>query len=216
MVKKHNTQSGVTLIEMIVVVAIFALVSSVLLFNYSDFSTAVSLRGLSQEVALSIRKAQTYATSAQIGALGGQSYPGYGISFSLQTPTGAAYEPDQKQFVLFADIPLPPDPLPNKQYDADGDCGSPIAGGECLERFSITTADKIVAIETDATGRVTTGSVTVTFRRPTPDVIICYSLTGPHDPCISSSISYVRLYVESAKGGTRTVTVWNTGQISTN
>lgn len=214
---KHASQSGVTLVELIVVIAIFAMVSSVLMFNYSDFSTNVSLRGLSQEIALSIRKAQTYATS--VHSLGGAptapgNYPAYGISFSVQDPTGASYEPSKKSFVLFADIPLTPNPLPNKKYDSDGDCGAMVEGSECLEEFNITTSDKIVGFETDVTGQVKTGSVAITFRRPTPDAIICYSSAGPHDDCITTPISYVKLILESAKGANRSVTVWNTGQIS--
>jgi prepilin-type N-terminal cleavage/methylation domain-containing protein len=209
----RSKQSGVTLIELIVVISIVALISSVLMFNYSDFSTNVSLRGLSQEVALAIRKAQTYATSVHSAGTG--SYPAYGISFSVQDP-GGSYEPSKKQFELFADIPIAPDPLPNKMYDTDGDCGNPVSGAECIEEFSITSGDSIVGIETDVTGLVKTGSVTITFRRPTPDAIICYSALGPHDPCIPQSISYVKLLLQSAKGATRMVTVWNTGQISVN
>lgn len=209
----RTTQSGVTLVELIVVVAIVALISSVLMFNYSDFSTNVSLRGLSQEVALAIRKTQTYATS--VHNAGSDSYPAYGISFSLQDPVGA-YEPSKKQFVLFADIPLGPDPLPNRLYDTDGTCGAPLSGAECTEELVITSGDSVVGIETDRTGRVSTGSVTITFRRPTPDASICYSYGGPHDSCIPQTISYAKIFLQSAKGVERVVTVWNTGQISVN
>lgn len=212
----HTKQLGVTLIELIVVVSIVAVVSSVLLFNYSDFSTNVSIRNLSQEIALSVRKAQTYATSVRGGGGAPNTYAAYGISFSTQEPTGGVYEPSKKSFVLFADIPVSPSTVPNKIYDTNSTCGAPSEGAECLEQFVISSADKVVGFETDITGQVSTGSVSITFRRPTPDAIICYSTGGPHDVCSNPStpISYVTIFLESAKGSSRSVTIWNTGQIS--
>lgn len=208
-------QSGVTLIELIVVMAIFTLISSVLLFNYSDFSTNVSIRNLSQDIALTVRKVQTYATSVHSitnNTMDTRDFPSYGISFSLDETSGA-FEPNKKRFVIFADIPDVPGGLPDKQYDSDGTCGSPAVDSECLESFSITNSDSIVEICTDATGCVSLGSVDITFRRPVPDAIICYKQSF-NDECQTSSISYVDLVLRSAKGLTRKVSVWNTGQIS--
>ena len=208
-------QSGVTLVELVVVIAIFALVSSVLLFNYSNFSTNVSIRNLSQDLALTIRKAQTYATSVQgISTLGGgpQSYPAYGISFSLDA-NGGQYEPNKKKFILFVDAIDPNTGSPNKQYDAGATCGTPSAGDECLESYSIGSADSIVSLCSDATGCVSTGSFDVSFHRPSPDAIICYK-TDFSARCSSTTISYLDVVLESAQGTRRTVSVWNTGQIS--
>jgi type II secretory pathway pseudopilin PulG len=209
-------QKGITVVELLVVVGIVAVVSSVLMFNYSDFSNNVSIRNLSQEIALTTRKVQTYATSVRgidnVDGVSTKKFPAYGISFSVDASTGE-FDPNRKQFILFADIPNPfAGPLPNKLYDVDGSCGSPVVGGECLEKFSINTADSIVQICTDVTsGCVSTGSVDITFRRPVPDAIICYR-TASDIGC--QSASYVEIVVESAKGLRRKVSVWNTGQIS--
>lgn len=206
---------GVTLVELIVVIGIFSVVSSVLIFNYSDFSTNVSVRNLSQEVALSIRKAQTYATSVRgIDNINTSSrdYPAYGVSFSL-SPSSGQFEPNSKSFILFADIPDVPGGTPNKRYDSNGSCGTPGNGGECIENFSIETFDSIVEVCTDATGCISAGSFDITFRRPTPDAIICYKLSSA-DACQTSSISYIDIVLQSAKGLRRSVSVWNTGQIS--
>ncbi len=208
-------QSGVTLIELIVVVVIFSIISSVLLFNYSDFSTNVSIRNLSQDIALTVRKVQTYATSVQSlnnTTMDTRSFPSYGISFSLENTSGP-FQPNKKRFVVFADIPSTADQLPNKKYDSDGSCGNPASGSECLESFSINSSDNIVQICTDVTGCVAVGSVDITFRRPVPDAIICYKDTFDGD-CQSSNISYVDIILQSAKGLNRRVSVWNTGQIS--
>lgn len=214
--KIFSQQRGVTLIELIVVLGIVALVSTVLLFNYSDFSTNVSIRNLSQEVALSIRKAQTYATSVQgvSVASGDRSYPSYGVVFSLEPNYAHPYLPTPKRFISFADIPPDGETLPNKAYNSEGDeCGNVSSLSECLESISITSADTLFQIETDPTGIVSSGTVAITFRRPSPDAIICFSNPGGND-CISSAISYVSLYFKSAKGLVRKVSVWNTGQIT--
>lgn len=209
---RQNIQSGVTLIELIVVVAIFSVVSSVLLFNYSDFSTNVSIRNISQDVALTIRKSQTFATSVRGIESGTQTYPAYGIIFSLESPSGT-FQPGPKQFIAFADMIPSGQQTPNKKYDSTGSCGFVVEGNECLEKISINSADSLVSIETDNTGVVTTGTVTITFRRPSPDAIICYIPSGQTE-CIVQIPSYVKLTLQSAKGLRRTVSVWNTGQIN--
>ncbi len=213
----RNTQAGVTLIEMLVVVAIIGVVSSAILFNYSDFSTNVSLRNLSQEVALSARKAQTYATSVRIlgqSAVLSDTFAGYGISFAV--PGSAdGYSPNQKQFDLFADTGIPP----NGMYEfLPAVCGDiPVSGSECIENFAINTADKIVGICINGAvyeeGRcLEDATVDITFKRPNPDALFCV-----HDGnagCRTDSIGSVGIVLESAKGFTRTVTIYTTGQIT--
>lgn len=208
------SQQGVTLIELIVVISIFSVVSSVLLFNYSSFSTNVSIRNLSQDIALTIRKSQTSATSVQgiTGSGSIRSYPAYGMVFSLE-PNSTSFLPNSKRFISFADVIPGSSQVPNKKYDSDGTCGSVHEGGECLEAISISSADSLVSMETDITGVITSGTVAITFRRPSPDAIICYIPSGQSD-CISQVPSYIKLTLQSAKGLQRSVSVWNTGQIN--
>ncbi len=220
---KKNMQQGVTLIEMIVVVAIIAMVSSVIIFNYSDFSSNVSLRNLTQDVALNIRRAQTYATSVRpIEALDGQSsrnFSGYGVSFGVGEYASSPADPMQKQFVLFADIPEYTGATPDKQYQEGQECGNPLPNSECIESIGINTADKIVAICTsntpgydlasDPTGTTcqATGQVDITFIRPNLDAYI-------FDRQANRDSSFAKIVFVSAKGLRHAVTVWNTGQIS--
>lgn len=223
---KHSLQQGVTIIEMLVVVGIIALVSSVMLFNYSDFSTNVSIRNLTQEVALSIRKAQTYATSVRpiegLVGVSSREFSGYGASFSTIRSIGEDRSlPDPKKFILFADIPLVIGESPNGTYDqpTDTDCGAPAASTECIETFGINTADRIVGICSDnvlydpdsmedCSEKIT---VDITFLRPNPDAHIRYT---KEDNETTENASYAKIVFESAKGLRRSVTVWNTGQIS--
>lgn len=213
--KKQINQAGVTLIEMLVVIAIFGMISSVLLFNYSDFSTGVSLKNLTQDVALTLRKAQTYATSVQSLPNGSLTtdFPSYGMSFSANTTSSGNYVPYNKRFVLFADIPVS-----NKKYDASNFCGSPSAGNECVDSITITSGDKIVSVCSNASGSEvcsSDGTVDISFQRPSPDAIICYRTVSDPTNCVSGTASYAKIILQSAKGISRSILIWNTGQIAT-
>lgn len=212
--KKLNT--GVTLIELLVVLGIVAMVSSILMFNYSDFSNSVSIRNLSQEVALYIRKSQSFATSVQgvtISDGGERNYPAYGVTFSLEQTSNVVY-PNSKRFISFVDIVPIGETIPNKKYDTSGlVCNEIGEGDECLETISINSADSLTKLETDVTGLIDSGTVVISFRRPSPDAIICYIPSGQTE-CVSQSPSYVKLYFQSSKGLTKVVSVWSTGQIN--
>lgn len=205
-----NSQSGLSIVEVIVVVAIFAVVASVLFFNFSDFNTNVSIRNLSQEVALMVRKSQVYATGVHNldgATVTSDIYPAYGMSFSAKNPS-TAYTASSKQFVLFADTAS--GSTINKRYDNGGSCGSPAAGNECVEAFGITGGDTISQLCTED-GCSTTNTVNVIFRRPSPDAEICIDTGGS---CTSPK-SFLKVVIRSARGQERNVTIWNTGQIST-
>ncbi len=212
--RKKN--AGVTLIEMLIVLAIFSLVSSILLFNYSDFRTNVSLRNLSQEVALAVRKAQTYATSVRGIDYSGttRDYPAYGIGFSTEaSPESLA--PGEKKIVLFVDVP--PDEDPEEEGDlfydySTGTCGTVLEGEECFEKFQISTPDKISDIEVCTTSTCSSESeVYIVFRRPNPDAWFC---VPSGSSCDGTTYSSVTITLESQTGLTKTVSIWNTGQVS--
>ena len=206
-----NSQAGLSIVEMIVVVAIFAVVASVLFFNFSDFNTNVSIRNLSQEVALMVRKSQLYATGVHnldgVSA-SSKTYQAYGISFSAKT-SGGTYEATSKRFVLFADTVS--SGVNNRRYTASSSCGNPTTSNECVEAFGITTGDRISSLCTDL-GCSSTNTVNVVFRRPSPDAEICID-TGSGN--CTALRSFLKVVIRSARGQERSVTIWNTGQIST-
>jgi prepilin-type N-terminal cleavage/methylation domain-containing protein len=200
--KIKNSQSGMTLIELIVVVVIISLVSAVLMFSYSGFSNSANLRNLAQEVALSVRKSQVYATSV---SRSGSSYGSYGVSFSSESSVPSP-RADSKRFVLFADLPTP-----DNKYNSP----SSVCDGECLEIFSISSGDRISKVEactnTSCTTVLNGETLDIVFRRPSPDANICINRTS--SPC-SGAYSYARITIQSPKMVERTVSVWTTGQIS--
>lgn len=106
-----NNQSGMTFIELVVVMGIFTAISATVLFNYRSFSSSVSLQNLSQEIALQGKRAQTLATQGrrpllsaaqeqtQIATLGNNSFgflpidwvSSYGLAFNMTRPTSFVF-----------------------------------------------------------------------------------------------------------------------------
>lgn len=215
-----RNSKGFTLVEILVVVLIFAVVSSILLFRYSDFSTAITLRNLSQEVALSIRKAQTLATSVRGGSPRNafNTTKGYGIYIRI-TNNEAQYSGGSASFVLFRD-----DDNDGLYDQISRRCGVVTRGNECLENFSITTGDRIYSV-CSVSGCTTTPTLIIYFKRPNPDAKIYFV----SDPTRELSWVDIRLIskkgvdalmsaanttaLNSNKGFSKIVRVWNTGQI---
>lgn len=84
---------GFTLVEMIVVLAIIVIVTTIALLGQSSFNRAMVLTDTAYTVAFSVREAQSLGISSR--AFGGTQDAGYGIHFGNGTPTS---------YKLFADI----------------------------------------------------------------------------------------------------------------
>lgn len=198
---KKSFKAGFTLIEMLVAVGIFTLMSAVLLYNYPEFNSRSALDNLAHQIAISIREAQVYGLSVrQTSAV----YPGYGIYIDKSNPT---------TFILFGDK------NDNKIYDA----------GELVSQFDLTQGDFIsdLCFNLKSTDYTTTSdkttcnlrNMTIVFTRPDPDAFI--SITDPlgvqnpptgsaTSPNISSEI------ILTSRRGTykKMIQVYTTGQIT--
>ncbi len=206
-----KTSVGFTMIELIVTVSIFIVVTTVLLASYPKFSSRIMLEDVAQQVALSVRQAQTYGLSVKEFGAGGL-FPGYGIYFP--SPVN-----DNKSFTIFADT------NGDKKYNLVG-CG--IVGSECLDKFTIQSGERIYALCVnlkndgvapfstidDLVGVTNCGSINslhVSFTRPNPDATITAYLGGAN---YDSSYSDAEIVVASPRGEVKTIVVWLTGQIS--
>ncbi len=192
---------GMTFIELVIVIGIFATISGVVLFNFTGFSTNISVQNLAQDIALRIKNAQTAAISGKfnVGFIA-PNVPAYGVYFDITSPE------NQKKFVYFTDL------------DNDGfltgqsACGT--AGAECLEETTIQTGDIIEALcLNEESGSLNCGNpvdnLYISFKRPFPDTIIRST---------SSFLPYqtndAEIKVRSPKGVIKTIIVWPTGQVS--
>lgn len=217
MIKKKNKQNrGVTLVELIVVVFIFTIISSITIFNYSNFRSSASIQNLADDIALSVRKAQGYA----IGVRGYNSvFSGYGIHFTLKNRPETIYSGSNKSFILFANIQN----LKTYNYSTlNPTCGNPSVENECLEILNIISNDSIVGIKigldnNDAIEATKEGTLDIFFNRPNPEPTFCYNdgVADIQDSCdYGSSISYISIKIMNEDGVYKEISVWNNGQIS--
>lgn len=184
-----KTMRGFSLIELIVVIAIFSTISLVVLANHSRFNSSVLLGSLAYKIALSVREAQVYGLSVQ-----GQSsnfQVGYGVHFAGGTT-----------FTFFADI------NGNKKYDAGTDT--------VVKTYTVSqghTISDFCGIKSDTTRQCAASGVLtyldVAFFRPDPDARMTSNVFASPNSYSSSEIT-----VSSPAGSTRKVTIASTGQIS--
>jgi len=224
MFKKDNKSKytkGTTLLELVVVISIFVIISGVTIFNYGQFNSSMSTQNLVDDIALTVRRAQSYA----IGVRGVNDVftNGYGIHFSLRSyVSGQEYKSSTKSFVLFADL----ETIPNHQYNYSSynGCGSPTINDECMEILNILSSDSISSVKMYGTNNTAIAelngdkSLDIVFYRPNPEPKFCYRPYDSYCDPSSESIVYVKIEVTNvAKDGTlitRTIRISNSGQIS--
>ena len=234
--KKLNNQKqkGMTLIELLVALVIFSIITGVVLFNYGDFNASLTMQNLADDIALTVRRAQSYA----IGVRGrsGDFNIGYGVYFDItqynsESPDTDLYDGTNKSFILYKKyIPLDSgssDFSPVYENE-DGTCDG--SNGDCLEMLYITSSDYISEIKVKPSGEdeQTLGGednhkgVNILFiRRNTEQYIsemvknFCWENTGT-SPSDKPSIEYVKIKISSLKDldSEKFITISNTGQIS--
>ena len=213
---KNKYNSGLTLVELLVVIFIFMVISGITIFSYGKFNSSLSILNLADDIALSARRAQGYA----IGVRGyANSFSdGYGIHFTANTDISNLAAGSNKSFVLFANI----NNDDSYDYDNSGTCGSPTTTNECLEILNITSPDNIsqlyVGLGNGTELLVNNGMVDVFFKRPFPEPTFCVrNNLNPNSSCdYSNTVSYIKIRIASDGNSEiyKTVTISNNGQIS--
>ena len=196
---------GFTLFELLVVMAIMLVVSSVMLFNQSKFDSSTILRSLAYSVALSVRQAQVYGTSVlgtstpQVACTGfyaaGVCYvSAYGVYFNAASPG---------QYILFADLNN------NGHYDT----------GEDVKVFSFSTGYVIsqfcangAAISRCSPSLI--NSLSIVFKRPNPDAKFYADFNGVPIAGDTYTSAVIQLQNQGDPSRVRSATVTNTGLIS--
>lgn len=180
---------GFTLVELLVSIAIFTVVTTVAVFNHSQFNSGVLITNLAYEIALTVRQAQFYGITVRQGSSSNFD-SGYGLHFDTSSPTS---------YILFEDKP----PL-NHVYSS----------GEAVESFALQKGNKIskICVRNNCTSSGDFASVVdVSFMRPNPDTFIT---TGGTDSCGSQDYcSQAILCVTSPAGTHRRLVIEYTGQI---
>ncbi len=211
-----TNQKGFTFIEIVVVLGIFAVITSVVLFNFKDFSSGVSLQNLTQQIALQVSSMQRSALAGkQPFALAAPGFstlmspgqdrsawvPSYGVCFttnpnkcrfSQQGQTGAV-----NAFSLFADD--------YNDYKFDNI-------DERLDVIEITGGDYIyeVCVNEQTSTSNCVDEVIVVFERPNASPKIMYGNGWV------SSANDLTVKVRSPEGLQREVVIWKSGQVEVN
>jgi prepilin-type N-terminal cleavage/methylation domain-containing protein len=220
--KLKSKNLGFTFVELIIVLSIFAVLSGVVLFNFTDFSSNVKLQNLVQDVALQIRQAQLSGSSGRMfpqvtignstfippGLADGTIKYAYGVHFDFDTDIT-----QNTQFIYFADF----DPLDPGVFDGSSHCEViSYPNEECIDILSLPPEFVISEIEiTDIGGASRSAiagdfsSLDITFTRPKLEASIIAD--GDTNALL---ITDVKITLKSSREQERTVLVSHIGQIS--
>ncbi len=189
---KPSTNSGFSLIELIVVVGIMIVITSVVLVNHTRFSGAFTLENLAYEIALTVRQAQFFGLNVRGADIGASTTfeTGYGVHFDTSSPTS---------FIFFADT--------DKDHIYNG------ASDVVVDVYNITQGNQIASLCLDSACSTSVNQLTIAFSRPDPDA---YITTGTPTDCGGAYCAEGIVVISSSKPtiADKKITVTSTGQIS--
>lgn len=205
MSSNFKDSAGFSLIEFIVSIGIVLVILSIVVSNQSTYTDGIALSNLADEISSTISQAQTYGVGVR------ELTPGifsaaYGLTFSLRSfPSGS-----NKDYIYFADkIPK------NGIYDGDWSCPTGDSS-ECLLKTPIlqnNIISDICVVRSVGADQCSVGRVDVSFTRPTPEPRLLFFNQGGESLNLPNTIG-ARIELRSPAGAERSVTVYNTGQIT--
>jgi Tfp pilus assembly protein FimT len=217
--KKLDFKYGFSFVELVISIAVFTAIASVMLINFSKLQGDVSLTNLAYDMALSIRQVQSYGVQVRgrdlSGALSFDS--GYGVRFATD---------DYQSFLVFADEPLTGGCTGLYDRKCTGtnisSCG---VSTDLIKKYKImnwNSISKFCAIDnsdieycSDSVGANHIDYLDISFLRPRQEAFIRTSLNSANACGVPSSIyksAYIRLV--SARGKIKIVNITLTGQIT--
>mgnify|MGYP001566582904 CR=1 FL=1 len=195
-------QAGMTYVELIVVLSIFSIISTVVLFNYGKFQAKVDVKTLANDIAIKIVEAQKSSMSGKwnSGTLLANWKPSYGLYFNTTTSTKS------KKFLYFSD-------LDNDDFcDAPNCIPSYSIGGEVLDIINITKGNSVSGLQVFGSGcasPITVTSVSFVFKRPSSSPTIS-STSG------CTAVSYVAITITSPQSSNATIKLYPSGRVQIN
>jgi len=157
----RNKWRGFTLIELMVTISIFTVITTVIIYENSKFNSSVLLTNLAYKIALTIRQAQVYGVSSKKvtvgGVTGGSAYQrGYGVHFNVNDPA------NKKKFVFFADA------NDNGKYNVGEEISiTNIAQNQMVSTLCFKRGGPEICHHGQGNGRHSEG--TILFKRPSSD-----------------------------------------------
>lgn len=202
----NSNKKGFSLVELMVSIAIFTLLISVIMVSQRRFGGQILISNLAYDIALGVRQAQVYGISvkASSGGSGGPfSAKAYGIHFNINKP---------QNYILFADLDN------DGMYDVSDNGNGCNSGGECVSFFRIQQGNTISLVcvrngagVNDCTPTTISGT-DITFKRPEPEPVVKGLDTNgnPNGAAYSSAA----VSILSPQGLARTITILQSGQVT--
>jgi prepilin-type N-terminal cleavage/methylation domain-containing protein len=189
MKSKLKNIKGFTLVELLVSVGIFALMTALLMTRYGNFNQGILLNNLAYDIALNIRSAQSYGLNVK-------SAPGAAANFSndFRYPFGVEFESNSDVFILFADI--------NSNGFFDDGLGAILTTRKIK---NIASIDSLCVTNTGSCS-TTVSTLTISFRRPDPNAII-------RGDAGTTNMNMAEITVKSTDGSKKKIVVRSNGQI---
>ena len=196
--KNIGYKGGFTILELLVVSAIFVTITTITLIKFSLFNNVILTTNLAYDIALTIRQAQTFGLNVRgFDPGGGTEFNiGYGVHFE---------DSANNSYILFADLDK------NMKYDPD----KPelvelftMGGGHTIKRFCGMELSNVESCTDDSSSPI--NNLDIVFIRPNPEAFIkSYNPNGDYQDYQRGSIT-----ITSPQGVDREVRVYSTGQIS--
>jgi prepilin-type N-terminal cleavage/methylation domain-containing protein len=188
-------QDGFTLVELLVVVVILVLITSVVLVGSSRGQGGILLTNAAYEVAIMLREAQSYGSSAfKPGNIGTEVSVPYGVYIDETIPGSIKLFRDDNEDGLFNAV---------DDYSIED---LAFTGGIQIQQFCWNPGGGEVCSDTEGG----TQTISVTFKRPNPDARV---LSTGGTSC-SAGCEYAIIRIVSPAGDTRAVQVYTTGQVA--
>ncbi|MEQ1666552.1 MAG: type II secretion system protein [Bdellovibrionales bacterium] len=215
---------GFTLVELLVTLSVFTVVSAVTLANYPKFNNQTAITALAQQIAISIREAQVYGvavknSSTTASVVAQNVYPAYGIYFA--TTTASTTYGSGTSYSVFFDKVTGTGPAPYFKPIGD-DYFTDLS--ELVETVRIQNGNRIIGlcgVELTPPGNTTCVPAywaNVVFRRPNPDAIIKIVKTNTLWPSGSPTlveVSRLDITIRSRDQSlTKVIQIYSSGQIN--
>lgn len=196
---------GFTIVELVISVAIFVAMTTLVVSKYGTFNSSTLLTDTAYDTALVLRLAQTYGLSVKNSSSSGTNFNlPYGVDLNTGSDFCGGSTSNTRTFVLFAD---------SNPSTADGLCG---VSDTSITPYTLSQGATIASLcaGSDATNCHTAGQamtrLDISFVRPNPEAVICGIKSGS----TLCTYAYAEAVLSHPSGGSRTIVIRQNGQIS--
>ena len=213
--KIRNSQAGMTYVELVVVLSIFSIMSSIVMTNFNKFQEKVDIKNWANDIALKIVEAQK---SAMAGKLPNKNYsqvsdwkPSYGLYFNRTTNVcignSSCNSTSDQIFYPFTDLDQ------DKFFDPNASAPCLDPNSECLDKIILNknTISNISVIYFDSHfNSPSLNNLALSFTRP--DSKASFS----SDTLLLNDVDYAQITISSPQNVSANIKVYASGRIQIN